>query len=598
MNLFFRYPIIAFVLLSLLLYGQTIFYGYVLDDYLFITGNQFTLKGFSGIPDIWTHDVFTGVYGESLNRYRPLSATFFAIQYQLLGLQPGLGHLVNILLYAVTAWLIYRLVNRLNIPGSEWISMVSALLFLVHPLHTEVVANIKSLDEILSLLFSLMALLVALKPGFRHKWLAALYLFIAMTAKESAITFVALIPFSLWAFGKEKPSDSMKAAVPMVIAAVGYLTMRISFVGFGDAASQAYDVMFNPFLLASPAEKWASILANTMRYLGLLVWPHPLSFDYSYHQIPYSGWSDLLPWLSIIVWGGLALFGWRQWKKDRIMAYGIVWYIITFSVASNIVVNTGTPLAERFLYTPSVGFSVLTAALLHRLKTSKENATRMAWLVTGLIMCLGLFKTWHRNPAWASNLSLYGTDSKHAPNSALIRMFYGMELNAVAGDNKNDPRMQEAIAELTAATQINPKFHHAWYNLGMVYQKMGLHEQAVTCFRNVLQLQPSHINTHYSIALSLGNGLGRVDEALPYMERLVNEFHSDKPEHMTGLGILYGMKNDYEQAIGTLLRGIQKHPDDAKLNFNLAITYYNKGETEPANFYFSRAFALDPSLKK
>ncbi|MCB0431039.1 MAG: tetratricopeptide repeat protein [Flavobacteriales bacterium] len=588
------------VLLSafgLILYGQTLSYGFVLDDYLFITGNIFTKQGFAGIPDIWTHDVFTGVYGESLNRYRPLSATMFAIEYQLFPMNPFVGHFVGLVLYVLTAWLIARIVRDFAPKGWEWISVAAALLFLAHPLHTEVVANIKSRDEILSLLFSLLALRQSFKPGKAALWLSGLCFFLAMTAKESAITFLAVIPAAHYFFQSGPNTRWYRSIPPMLVAAGLYMAMRLSFVGFADVASQESDVMFNPYLLATPGQHWASLFANTGRYLRMLVYPHPLAFDYSYNQIPYSEWSQAAPWLTLLVTGGLTWFALKHWKKRHWLSFCIFAFFATFSVASNFVINTGTPLADRFLYTPSVAFCLAVGWLLNRWSETKGSAASRN-VVLALLLVAGTAKTVTRNPAWKSNLSLYETDSKTSSQSALVRMFYGLELMNRSDGGKDRAMMGQAIQELTAATQINPRFHHAWYNLGMAYQKAGMHEQAVQCFQNVLKLQPTHINTHYSIALSLGNGLGKPAEALPYLERLVYEFHSTESDHLCGLGILYAMMGKYDQAIRVLESGVQQHPNDANLNFNLAITYANSGQQEKAQPYFQKAFALDPSLQQ
>lgn len=117
------FPGLLFVLLSLGLYWQSVGFGYVLDDTIVLDENKFVAKGFSGIWDILSKESFTGYFGEQKNlvagaRYRPLSIVSFAIEQQILGKNPWFSHLINILLYAICGWLIYRLGRLLNLGKS------------------------------------------------------------------------------------------------------------------------------------------------------------------------------------------------------------------------------------------------------------------------------------------------------------------------------------------------------------------------------------------------------------------------------------------------------------------------------------------------
>ena len=158
-------PGLILFLLPFALYGISISYGYVLDDKLVLSENNFVKAGFAGIADIFTNEAFTGFLGEQQDlvvgsRYRPLSMVLFAIEYELFGANPGLHHFLNILFYAFTGLLIFRLFAFFFDPRKEktWflgLAFLTALLFIAHPVHTEVVANIKGRDEIIALLLSL-----------------------------------------------------------------------------------------------------------------------------------------------------------------------------------------------------------------------------------------------------------------------------------------------------------------------------------------------------------------------------------------------------------------------------------------------------------
>lgn len=171
-------------LLAVLLYINTLGFNYNLDDGVVITGNKFTQQGFSGIKTLLSHDLYFAYAGEQQNfeggRYRPLTLVIFAIEYQFFGLTPFIGHLVNVITYAFTCVFIFYLLQKLmrNIKNNTLFSIpfIAMILFVAHPLHTEVVANIKSLDELLSLLLSMVTLYFSIQYVETKKNIFLLYI--------------------------------------------------------------------------------------------------------------------------------------------------------------------------------------------------------------------------------------------------------------------------------------------------------------------------------------------------------------------------------------------------------------------------------------
>ena len=138
--------------LAFALYANTLNHDYVLDDKAIITQNTFTQKGFSGIFDHLTHSYWYGINNKDAGNYRPMSGISFSIENALFGNNPTMGHLLNILFYALLCMVLYHWLRTLQLMDQRWL-MLSIILFAAHPIHTEVVANIKSRDEIYALLF-------------------------------------------------------------------------------------------------------------------------------------------------------------------------------------------------------------------------------------------------------------------------------------------------------------------------------------------------------------------------------------------------------------------------------------------------------------
>ena len=153
-------------LLSVGIYAMTVPYEFVLDDQIVISENEFVKKGLSGISEIFSNDSFTGYFGEQKDlvagaRYRPLSIAMFAVEHELAGLDQRIYHAINILLYGLLVLILFRVVSLfIKAPPKDYwflaVPFVCALLFALHPVHTEAVANIKGRDEILALMGSLL----------------------------------------------------------------------------------------------------------------------------------------------------------------------------------------------------------------------------------------------------------------------------------------------------------------------------------------------------------------------------------------------------------------------------------------------------------
>ena len=165
-----KYQWIVFVF-ACLLYSNTITHDYTQDDAIVIYDNMFTQDGVSGISGLLSNDTFYGFFKKdgkanlvAGGRYRPLTPIMFAIEHQIFGNNSTIGHLLNILWYAFLCMMIYKLLVLMlnpifeNKKGFYIFALMAACLFAAHPLHTEVVANIKGRDEIMSMLGAVLAL--------------------------------------------------------------------------------------------------------------------------------------------------------------------------------------------------------------------------------------------------------------------------------------------------------------------------------------------------------------------------------------------------------------------------------------------------------
>jgi hypothetical protein len=414
-------------------YGNTVANDYAYDDAVVITENKFTSRGIAGIPDLFKHNSFAGSYDDVplLERYRPLSLASFAIERELVGLNPHISHLLNVLLFALSTWLLLAFLRRLfaQHEGAETLAhpaFIAALLFAVHPVHTEIVANVKGRDEILVLAGALSAMLFVLKylDGRRLKHLALAFVCfaIAMFSKENAITFLAVAPLTIFYLRKGKATDYLIPLAPLVLASAVFLVAR-SLVLTGSAGSPSDDILTDPLALASRSERFATIAFSLGVYLRLLFFPHPLTVDYHPFHIQWMGWGSIAVWLSILAYVAMAAYGVRGVARRSVVAYGILFYLATLSVVSNLPFSTGTWVSERFLFVPSVGFVIVLARLLSHPKwVGVLPSPRSAKAIVALLALACAIKTYGRNAVWKDDFTLLTTDAKTSKNSVKANM--------------------------------------------------------------------------------------------------------------------------------------------------------------------------------
>ncbi len=625
----YRYVALLFAF-SFLLYANTFNNDFALDDAIVITQNEFTTQGVHGIPDLLKHDTFRGFFKEagkdklvSGGRFRPASPVFFAFMVEVFGLKPLPFHIANAFFYALTAVLLFYLFflwlspNDTSVRNQQslYISMGTALLFSAHPLHTEVVANIKGLDEIFALLGSLLTAWLITRAADQKKWSAALLaapVFLwALLSKENAITFLGIMPLALYFF---RPTDvwkqSLKYFLPVVAATATFLIWRGSILGWS-LGEPVRELLNNPFLKwngttyvpYSPAEKLATIFHTLLEYLRLLFFPHPLTHDYYPHHIKLQTFSSPTALLGLIAYLTLGIYAlWGIWRK-QIPAFGIAWYLMSLSIVSNIVFPVGVFMSERFLYMPSVGFTFVLSWLLYRLAAKKgKPQIKNSWLMVGAISLLFSIKTISRNPAWKDDYTLFTTDIRTSHNSAKLQNSVGGKMVERAQSLDGEARLaliKKAIPHFQKAIELHPFFKNAYLQMGNALVYLGEYEKAIPYYDQALRIDPSFVEaiTNKGVALA---GLNRYDEALQQYEQALKvkpQYQDARQRKLTTLreaGRYYGRQNDLAKALKYLHLAERENPKDYQTLHLLGVAYGFAQQTEQAISYFEKALQYAP----
>ncbi len=581
------------LLLPFLLYWQSTGYGYVLDDQIVITDNEFTKKGWAGIGDLLTTESFTGYFGEQKNlvqgnRYRPLSLITFAAEYGICnGLNPWLSHFINILLYGLTGLLVFRLMGYLmkdKVTKNWWLSIpfVISVLYILHPIHSEAVANIKGRDEILAMLLSLGTLYYSLRyvTGRRmiHMILGVATFLLALLAKENSITFLAIIPLTLYFFTPLSVVQSLKKTVPYLLVTGAYLALRFSVAGVPDFGKEIPDLMNNAFLGMTGREKMATIFYTLLKYLQLYIFPHPLSHDYYPYAIPKLGWGSWQALVALATYVGLAVVALRGWKSKSIVSYGILFFLITLTIVSNIVVNLGTFMNERFIFMASLGLTIATVYFIVEIlgKWKAQTGQILATALIGILTVGYTYKTITRVPDWESALSLNKSAVEGGSNSARANSFmatalYNKAKEMTRGEEK-DIVLSDAYGYATKAVNIHPRYNNANLMLAGVsaeiYKKDRNQTRLLADFKRVTERRPdiSYI-TEY---------LEYLDTATPDMGELLSWYES------VGKDILDDNSLHNKWALHYLLRAYNLNSNNRKVVQMIAKGYNSIGDASNA----------------
>jgi protein O-mannosyl-transferase len=493
-------------LVGFLLYSNTIDFGYVLDDSAAVVENQFVKKGFAGIPDLLKTD-FWYFSNLKLGYYRPLSLITFAIEYQFLHNNPQVSHLINVLLFAFTGYLLFILLNKIFRSYHFLFPFAICLLFIAHPVHTEVVANIKSRDEILSFLNVLLTLWFALKyfdlKRTKYLLLSLLFFYLALLSKETALAGVILVPVVLFFRNNISIPAALKKGIPYMV--IIFLFLLQKKILLGTLSGMPPDDITN-YPYTDPSVKLPTTFLLFAFSLRLLFFPHPLRYDYSFNQIPAAEFSNPAAVAGVILFmaGIAAIVKYYRTRSPMILGLIIIYITLMPSLAFTII--RGGIFAERFLFFPSLGFAVLFVSAISYL--SKPNfkqklisvqkiisSGKVFYLLIFIITALYSIKTFTRNNAWQDEITLFSTDIKSGENCTQNLRHYGTEILKLAVKEKDVAKRSEygtkALDIFKKALVIHPKFAEVLNQMGVIFQEVFfIPDSAIYYYNKAIEASP------------------------------------------------------------------------------------------------------------
>ncbi|MEW6557618.1 MAG: tetratricopeptide repeat protein [Elusimicrobiota bacterium] len=541
--------LLIIIFLGFLIYSNTLKNPYLWDDKYFVEKNNFIKSFKNSLVFFSPTKYFKYTYDQT---YRPLPFLVHMANYKIWNIN-SVGHrITNIILHIANAVLIYLLV--FYILKNNFVAFLSALLFVVHPVNTEVVNMVSFVETQLSTLFFMFSLFFYIKKTHISYLISPICFFLAVFCKETAVTLPAVLILYDLIFDKSQNRKSFSTICHssfviryFFIIAVFYLVVRFLIFRHPTEAAIKY-----------PGDSFITNIFVMLKaipvYLSVVFLPFNLSVEYNI-EIPATLFQApvIFGFLSVIVFVAILIY---TYKNSKNLFFWLMWIPITFLPTSNIIPMQNI-VAERYLYLPLIGVCVLLAVLLDKIGRRQLIAV---YGLAGCIIVLLATMTVVRNLDWKDDWTFYSKTLKQNPESPSANLSMGA-IYAHKKDFKN------AIELISFSLQLDPDNINAKWALASTFYKAGEYDKSAELFKEMAQ---------------------------------ENQFQYGKTPFIY-LGLIYKIKKDYNKAIENFNKELVVNPLSVSAYFHLAEIYKAQGgnrNVEKAIEYYQKSIELNPNYEK
>jgi tetratricopeptide (TPR) repeat protein len=494
--------------------------------------------------------------------YRPLRGVFYALNYQFWGKDPFGYHFNALLIHLSATILIYFII--LAIGKNQTLAFMGALLFDVHPVHTEAITYVVASFDVIGLVFFLLSFYLYLVAR-RGEWQAKsglaygaslIFAISGFFTYEMVLTLPLILLIYDFCFKRIGQPLRYKFYLPYVFSALVYVLIRVFLIGVRGRGEYFEGSFYLTLLTMSKA---------LLKYVSLSILPVGLNVN---HALPRGIFSLLYAEncaeavrsqsvldgsviVSIVVVVVLLSIALKARRSLPVVSFCILWFFITLFPVSNIIPFQNV-MSERYLYLPSAGSCFLTAYLIFGLMNLCGRRGRAVGLV--MFVSLALFyagATCVRNKDWKDKVSLWSATLKEIPQSAMAHMNLG-----AAYISRGE--LEKAISHSLRAIELKPDNPKAYNNMAIAYCQLGKLHKSVEYYLMVLRQSPRYYKAY------------------------------------NNLGLAYGALGEYEKEIECYKKALMLKPSFIMARYNLGLAYYAKGLYEPAGDEWTQILELDP----
>jgi len=576
---------IAAIAVVFVVYSGALSNGFVYDDNFQVELNPW-IRGFENLGTVFS----SSAWGFDPNRppsnyYRPVMYLVYTAAYYAFGLKARGFHLVSLLLHTINTLLVFLLASRLfrtrGSPGSaatNLAALLASLIFATHPINSEAVVWVASVPELSFTLFYLASFhlyVLSKEAGTRRGplvVLSAALFFLSALSKETAMTLPVLIVFYdlVTSRGGERAERArewitrMRAYTAYVAAGLAYLALRFSALG-GAAPKKA--VGGGPGL--GPLEYLMNTVALCAQYIKALLLPAGLSMVHIMRPVRHA--TDARLAASAVLITVAAVLVWRLGRRNREFFIFAALVVLPLLPTLYLLGINRTPFAERYLYLPSAGFSLMAALSALSLAGYAGRAALAGVAVLSLLPIPYALRTAARVPEWKDNSKIWESALATDPENYIA-------MNALGGIylEKGSPgRGMAMISKSLAVNSSMPRpdteaLELSHLNLADMYLRMNSLEKAADEFGTALSMDPDHPVLNYNLAYTL-HRLGRLDEAKPLYEKALARFTdpADQKATLANLGNIHLSKGQWAEAAARYEQALEIDPNDTEVRLSL-----------------------------
>ncbi|MCD6018334.1 MAG: tetratricopeptide repeat protein [Bacteroidetes bacterium] len=539
-----------------ILYGNSLRNKYALDDeYVTVTNfkqagqnyvpnHDLVKRGFSGIKKIWksryAHD------NDATFDYRPFVTTTFAIEYGIFGQNPLISHLINLLLYYSISCLLFLTLLRLfeNYEFKFTIALITSLIFIIHPAHTEVVNNIKCRDELLALFFCLLAIWYSIqyfeKPSVKTLCLIFFLLMCGLLNKKSAMISFGVIPLCLYFYRKLSLKNTFILISVFLLTQIGFAVTRNSLVI--EKAVRSFYHFENPLYTDSVTffQKIIIAIKTLGFYVKFLIITFPFRFYYGVDTVDLKT-LDFHFFVGILFLIGACIYLYKY--KNKHFLFALLLFLGSIFPFLNFVSPVAGIVGERLCFFSTVGFCLLLTVILLQIfpnlsvtSTKQFLSKPLIYLLPVFVLCF--FYIFNRNKNWYNKLTLFEHDAPYLENSS--------KANSLLA-NEYFEMLRSSEKKYPPQTLINKALKH--------YQLAILNDSSIyTAYNNAGVLYYSY--------------LGDLNNAQHYFELAIQ--HKEKyAQANENLGNVYKSRQNYDTAIIYYLKAVSYNPKQYNSGFEI-----------------------------
>jgi len=580
---------IAIVILGMLIYANSFDCGFQFDDKHNILDNE-AIRSLSNVKQMWdiNHSRFLAFYSFAIN--------FHYGQYNVWGY-----HFVNMLIHVINATLVFWIVRLLFkspvlkdhtlAQHQSSIALITALLFVSHPLATGAVTYIVQRMASMVALFYFLSIALYMKGRLNTGKSAYVYFagavtsfLLAILTKENAYTIpFAIILLELFFFSTKKIAINFsdKKIILSLLAIVAFIIFTITSFSLS-IFNPLPPSTFNTTTITS-SNYFFTQLSVIVKYIQLLILPinQNIDYDFAIANSIMDG-TTLIGGIFLLSLVGLAIY---LFNKNRILSFGIFWFFLTLSIESSIIPISDV-IFEHRTYIPSFGYFLIITCLIYQLLHQKNKS--LTTLLFVLLIGSNTVLASQRNKVWKDEITLWSDANSKSPNKARPLINLGYAYGKLQ-------QWDKAINAFTKVNEIEPNYHAAaYYNLGIAYWATGQKEKSMENYSLAIRVDPKYSDAYYGRGVCYYY-LNEQDKALDDYSKAIAIL--PRPELFYNRGMIYANKKMWTEAIADYTKAISTTPNNPNLYYNRATAYGSNNQWELAAEDFTKTLQLDPQNK-